>query len=57
MKVLLVLALSLMLAACGFTPQGDMVRGVVRERGAQAYDEGISNAEWGRLRRRAHARV
>lgn len=36
----------LLLGACGFTPQGDLVRGVVREKGAQAFDEGLENAEW-----------
>lgn len=46
MKTLLILAVSLTLTACGFTPQGDFARGVAREKGAQAYDEGIQNAEW-----------
>ena len=45
MKYGIVLA-SLLLASCGFTPQGDLVRGVVREKGAQAYDEGVVNAEF-----------
>lgn len=37
---------ALALAGCGFTPQGDLVRDVVRERGAQAYDEGVANSIW-----------
>ncbi len=36
----------LLLAGCGFTPQGDLARDIVREKGAQAYDEGLENAEW-----------
>jgi len=43
MKYGIILA-SLLLASCGFTPQGDLVRSVVREKGAQAYDEGVENA-------------
>lgn len=46
MKHLLVVGLGLTLAACGFTPQGDLARDIVREKGAQAYDEGLENAEW-----------
>ena len=45
MKYGIILA-SLLLASCGFTPQGDLVRGVVREKGAQAYDEGLANSLW-----------
>lgn len=37
---------ALTLGACGFTPQGDLVRDVVREKGAQAYDEGLENSLW-----------
>lgn len=37
---------ALLLAGCGLTPQGDLVRDVVRERGAQAYDEGLANSLW-----------
>ena len=40
------LALAALLAGCGFTPQGDAVRDAVKARGAQAYDEGLENAEW-----------
>lgn len=36
----------LLLAGCGFTPQGDFARGAVRDYGAQAYDAGLENAEW-----------
>lgn len=46
MKSIAILALALSLSACGFTPQGDLVRDVVRERGAQAYDEGLANSLW-----------
>lgn len=42
----LVVALALALSACGFTPQGDLARDVIREKGAQAYDEGLANALW-----------
>jgi hypothetical protein len=45
MKYGIILA-SLLLASCGFTPQGDLVRSVVREKGAQAYDEGLANSLW-----------
>lgn len=34
------------LSACGFTPQGDLIRDTVAQRGAQAFDEGLGNAEW-----------
>lgn len=36
----------LFLSACGFTPQGDFARDMVREKGAQAYDEGLENSLW-----------
>lgn len=41
-----ILAAALALAGCGFTPEGDIVRSAVKERGAQAYDEGIANSLW-----------
>lgn len=41
-----VIFLALSVSACGFTPQGDMLRGVVRDKGAQAYDEGLANSVW-----------
>ena len=40
------IALAITLSACGFTPQGDLVRDLAKNKGAQAYDEGIENAEW-----------
>lgn len=40
------LAVAAALASCGFTPQGDFVRDVVKTRGAEAYDAGLENAEW-----------
>jgi hypothetical protein len=36
----------LVLASCGFTPEGDMARDFVKTKGAQAYDAGLENAEW-----------
>lgn len=33
-------------SACGFTPQGDAIRQAVATRGAEAFDEGLANAEW-----------
>lgn len=35
-----------LLSGCGFTPQGDLARDVIREKGAQAYDEGLDNSLW-----------
>lgn len=40
------IAAALALAGCGFTPQGDLARDIVREKGAQAYDEGLENSIW-----------
>ena len=40
------IASTLFLASCGFTPQGDAIRQGVATYGAQAYDEGLQNAEW-----------
>jgi len=37
---------ALMLAGCGFTSEGTMVRDAVASKGAQAYDQGLENAEW-----------
>ena len=42
----LALAALLTLGACGFTPGGDLFRDTVSQKGAQAYDEGLVNAEW-----------
>ena len=33
-------------SSCGFTEKGDLVRDAVRTYGAQAYDEGLENAEF-----------
>lgn len=41
----IILAL-LMLGGCGFTPYGDIARDIASEKGAQAMDEGLVNAEW-----------
>lgn len=40
------LLIVLSLAGCGFTPQGDLLRSAVKERGAEAFDAGLENAEW-----------
>jgi hypothetical protein len=45
MKLLAMLSVAL-LSGCGFTAQGDFSREIAREKGAQAYDEGLVNAEW-----------
>ncbi len=34
------------LMSCGFTDEGDIVRTAVSEKGAQAMDQGLTNAEW-----------
>jgi hypothetical protein len=39
-----VLLLSLV-TGCGFTPQGEIIRGEILQQGAKAYDAGIDNAE------------
>ena len=44
-SALMILALTF-LSACGMTPQGDFVRGAIKERGADAYDAGLENSEW-----------
>lgn len=46
MRVAAALAATLAVGACGFTPQGDLIRDTVKAKGAQAYDEGLENAEW-----------
>lgn len=35
-----------LLGACGFTPEGDALRGAVAAKGAEAYDAGLDNATW-----------
>jgi hypothetical protein len=42
----LLLGTSLVLGACGFTPEGSLIRDTVKAKGAQAYDEGLENSEW-----------
>lgn len=42
----LLFAAPLVLAGCGLTPQGDIVRSTVAERGAEVMDGGLTNAEW-----------
>lgn len=42
----IVICASLSLGSCGFTEQGELVRDAVRTYGAQAYDEGLENAEF-----------
>jgi len=49
MKIMMKIAgfgLLLIIAGCGFTSEGDFARKAVKEYGAQAYDEGLENAEW-----------
>lgn len=41
-----IVALALSLSACGFTPEGDVTRAAVKDKGAQAYDEGLANSLW-----------
>ncbi len=36
----------LLLGACGFTPQGDLIRDVVKQGTQKAGDAGLRNAEW-----------
>lgn len=44
--VIALACLSLTLGGCGFTSYGDIARDVASEKGAQAMDEGLVNAEW-----------
>jgi predicted small secreted protein len=46
MKFAVVVLIALSLSGCGFTAQGDFARDVVRDKGAQAYDEGLMNSIW-----------
>ena len=46
LRKLAALGTVLFLGACGLTPQGDFIRGVVKTGGAQAADKGLSSAEW-----------
>ena len=45
-RLLAPVAGALLLAGCGFTPQGDMIRAAAKTGGAQIMDEGLNNAEW-----------
>lgn len=45
-RLLAPVAGALLLAGCGFTPQGDMIRAAAKTGGAQVMDEGLNNAEW-----------
>lgn len=38
--------LAVFLAGCGLTPEGDALRAVVKERGADVYDAGVDNSIW-----------
>lgn len=44
--ILSLMCASLTLGGCGFTPYGDAARDIASEKGAQAMDEGLVNAEW-----------
>ena len=46
LKTLAAASAAFLLVGCGFTGTGEIVRTGVAERGAQAYDEGLVNAEW-----------
>ena len=38
--------LAFVVAGCGFTPQGDLIREVVKQGTQKAGDAGLRNAEW-----------
>lgn len=42
----IIVAAALLLGSCGLTPQGDLIRDLVKDKGAQVFDEGLTNAEW-----------
>ena len=46
MKPLIITLMLLAIAGCGFTPSGTAVRGAVKTYSAQAFDEGLKNAEY-----------
>ena len=46
MRWLSIFAAAVLLAGCAFTPQGDAIRSAIKDRGAQAHDEGIVNSVW-----------
>ena len=45
-KWLGIIGLTLLLGGCGFTQTGDFLTAVAKSKGAQAYDKGITNAEY-----------
>ena len=45
-RSLALLGLIVLLGACGFTPQGDLIRDVVKQGTQKAGDAGLRNAEW-----------
>lgn len=45
-KAFALVVAALVLSSCGFTGTGDAVRAVVADKGGQAMDEGLANAEW-----------
>ena len=49
-KLLSALAAVLFLAGCGLTPQGDLVRGAVQERGRAVAAQALQNAIWYKCR-------
>ena len=44
--LVIVIGVALFVSSCGFTPQGEAMRKAIKEYGADAYDEGLKNAEW-----------
>jgi len=48
-KLISILAV-LFLAGCGLTPQGDLIRGAIAEKGRQAAAQALQNAIWYKCR-------
>ena len=46
MRAIIFTALIVALAGCGLTPQGDIFRAVAEDKGGDAMDKGLENAEW-----------
>jgi hypothetical protein len=42
----LLLAFALLIGGCGFTPQGDAIKNLIKTYGEDASAEGLINAEW-----------
>ena len=38
--------LTLLIGGCALAPGGDALRAVIKEKGAQVYDQGLEDAEW-----------